>query len=64
MGQTTSLEKKEFTDADILIKKAPGELHRKLAKLGGKYKGKTGVEPNKPDLVVELLWSHPKLKPL
>lgn len=60
----TNSQKIEFADTDILIKKAPGELHRKLAKLGGKRKGRTGIEPNKPDLVVELLFSHPKLKSL
>lgn len=59
-------QQNEFTNAAIRIPKEDGvpELHRKLARLGGKRKAKTGKEPAKKDLVVELLFSHPELRNL
>lgn len=56
--------KNVFADTDIRIPKAPGELHRKLHRLMGRREDQTGLRPTKKDLVVELLFSHPKLKSL
>lgn len=49
---------------DIRVPKdlAPGELHDKLEKLQGKIKFKEGRTLTKPELVVELLNTHPKMK--
>jgi hypothetical protein len=59
-----NIQQNEFKNVAIRIPKedAPPELHKKLALLGGKIKSKTGKEPAKKTLVVELLLSHPKLR--
>lgn len=63
MGLKETLEVEE-TDRDILIRKAPAEVHRKLRDLTRKIAYKESRNVLKPDLVIELLLSHPKMKSL
>lgn len=53
-----------FEDSDIRVPQAPGELHRKIERLRGDHKKRTGKMPNKAKLIVELLFTHPKLRSL
>jgi hypothetical protein len=61
---TTTTEQPTLRPKDLRVPMAPGELHRKIDSLMESRKKKTGKLPNKAKLVTELLYTHPKLKPL
>lgn len=62
MEVKVKLQMEQSEGRDIRIQKAPEELHQRLEKLMGKVQYKEGVDITKPDLCIELLSTHPKVK--
>lgn len=54
----------EVGGKSILVRHAPDEVHDKLQKLTRRIAFKENRKVLKPDLVIELLLSHPKMKSL
>lgn len=64
MEVKVKLQMDEVEGRDIRIQKAPEQLHKKLERLISKVGYETGEDITKPDLCIQLLSTHPRIKSL